>query len=412
MPKKIYAYVGNWGFAPSPKGISIFEFNPETGAMILIRTVYCEVAAGQLCLDEKSQILYVVNECGDRRGEIGGGGYLLAFHINSETGSLTLINEKESLLPEPSYLCLDMSGKYILTCHCADPWHVTKIRKNENGTFENEVLFDDAAVALFRLREDGGIGDVCDVAITPGTGAKGPNSRKSVDPVTNHIQLVQIISRLHSVISSPKGDMFVVCDKGMDKLYAFKLDRKQEKIVFTDAYRTDEVGCFPRYGVFHPKLPVFYANNENLAQLNCFYYSEEAGKLELFRKVPLLGEEMGLIDGKPVGAQDILIHPSGKTLYVTLSGLNQIAVLSVTEEGLPVLRQNITSGGCLPRSINHSPDGRFLVCGNMVSGDISTFLICGDGTLEPTGKLYKAVSPSAIRFYTAAEKIKQSERED
>ncbi|RJW48849.1 hypothetical protein DXC92_07485 [Clostridiales bacterium TF09-2AC] len=401
MTEKIYAYVGNWGFAPAPKGISIFQFNQETGAMALIETIRYDIAAGQLCLDAKNRILYAVNECGERRGGIGGGGYLLAFRINPETGGLTLINEKESLLPEPSYLCLDKSGKYLLTCHCADPWHVTKIKKNEDGTFQNEVLFDDTAIVMFRIREDGGIGDVCDVAITPGTGGNGPNSRKNVDPVTNHIQLVQVISRLHAVVQSPGGGMFVACDKGMDKLIAFKLDRNQEKIVITDEYVTEEVACFPRYGTFHPTLPVFYANNENLAQLNCFHYDEDAGKLELFCKVKLLSEEVGLIEGKPVGAQDILIHPDGRTLYVTLCGLNQIVVLSVGEDGIPAVKQNIPSGGNLPRGINISPDGRFLVSGNMVSGDITTFFIHENGMLESTGKLYKAVSPSAIQFFRA-----------
>ena len=76
-------------------------------------------------------------------------------------------------------------------------------------------------------------------------------------------------------------------------------------------------------------------------------------------------------------------------------------VLSVGEDGIPAVKQNIPSGGNLPRGINISPDGRFLVSGNMVSGDITTFFIHENGMLESTGKLYKAVSPSAIQFFRA-----------
>lgn len=399
MSKKVYTYVGNWGFAPAPKGISVFEYDSETGALSLIETIRQDIAAGQLYLDDENLILYAVNECGERRDEIGGGGYILAFRINPETGKLSLLNERQTLSPEPSYLCMTKSKKYIMTCHCADPWHVTKIVRKEDGSFSNEVLFDDTALVLFPIEEDGSIGSPCDVMITEGTGGKGPNSQRNVDPVTNHIQLVEVISRLHAVIASPDGKIFITCDKGMDRIISFKVDEDKGKFIKLDEYTVEEVACFPRYGTFHPTLPVFYCDNENRALLNYFHYNEN-GKLELIGKLDLLTEDVGLIDGKPVGAQDILIHPDGRTLYVTLCGLNDIIVMSLDEEGTPHLKQQINSEGNLPRGIWISPDQRYLLSGNMVSGDITTFKIQEDGTLEYTGNKYEAVSPSAIRMLT------------
>ena len=132
--------------------------------------------------------------------------------------------------------------------------------------------------------------------------------------------------------------------------------------------------------------------------LHCFSYKSKEGSLRLEQKVRLLFSEVGLVDGKPVGAQDILIHPNGRFMYVSLCGLNMIAVLSVDESGHVELKQNIPSGGTLPRGLALSPDGCRLLSGNMVSGDITTFTLDTDGTLIPTGKKYKAVSPSAIRF--------------
>ncbi|NTV91058.1 MAG: lactonase family protein, partial [Clostridiales bacterium] len=61
------------------------------------------------------------------------------------------------------------------------------------------------------------------------------------------------------------------------------------------------------------------------------------------------------------------------------------------------------SGGNLPRGLCLSPDGRYMLSGNMISGDITTFRVLEDGTLEATGKTYKAVSPSAIRIFSARE---------
>lgn len=397
MSKK-FLYVGNWGFHPAPKGISRFLYDEETGELELQETIRPDVAAGQLCLDGERGILYAVNERGDRADEYGGGGSLLAFRIDRETGALTKISERDSLCPEPSYLCLDGSGKYILTCHCADPWHVTKVVRRPDGTLGNEVLFDDAAVVMFRLNGDGSIGEACDYAVFPGNQKLSPTSQVNVDPVTGHIQLIEIISRLHAVVISPDKEMLVACDKGMDKLYALKLDRENGRILHTDTFEA-EWSSFPRYGAFHPTLPVFYSNSEYCSDIYAFHYDSARGKLDLLQRMPVLEKDPGLVEGKPVGAQDILVHPDGRTLYVTLCGINSISVLSLDDQGLPTLVQTVESGGVLPRGIAISPDGRFLLSGNMVSGDITTFAIRGDGTLQPTGKVFPAVSPSALRFF-------------
>jgi 6-phosphogluconolactonase (cycloisomerase 2 family) len=403
MSKRIFAYVGNWSFQPNPqkgKGISIFQYCPEAGDLKLLETIRPDVAAGQLCLDPDRKVLYAVDERGERRGEIGGGGYVMAFRIDATSGMLTLINEQNSLSPEPSYLCLDKSGKYLMACHCSDPFHVTKIVKRADGTYGNEVLFDDTALVMFPIGEDGCLGEICDVALTHGTGGKSPNAKVNVDPVSGHIQLVQVLSRQHSVVASPSGEMIAVCDKGMDRIYTYRVDRENGKLVHLDTWIAEEVACFPRYAAFHPKLPVYYANNENYAGMNSFHYDENSGKLTLLKNLFLLPEDPGLVEGKRVGAQDILVHPSGTHLYCTLSGLNLIVVCELDDDGMPEVKQLINSNGRMPRGLALSPDQRFLLSGNMLSGDITTFAVNEDGTLTSTGKVWEAVSPSAIRFFT------------
>jgi 6-phosphogluconolactonase (cycloisomerase 2 family) len=400
---KTFLYVGNWSFQADPpqgKGISIFSYDQETGRPTLIETICPDVAAGQLYLDQKNLILYSNDECGQRRGEIGGGGYLLAFKIDPETGKPTLMNRKDSLSPEPSYLCLDRDGKYLVTCHCGDPWHVTRIVRRPDGTFGNEVLFDDSALVLFRIEGDGSLGDVCDVSVNPGTGGNGENSQVNVDPVSGHIQLVEVLSRLHAVVASPGGELLAVCDKGMDKVYTYRIDRAQGKLVRLSEWTAPEVACFPRYAAFHPTENALYVNNENLALLNCFHYDETSGALDRFAKVYLLEEDPGPVDGKPVGAQDILVHPNGRTLYCTLCGLNLIVVCQLGEDGVPRPVQRLSSRGNLPRGLALSPDGRFLLSGNMVSGDITVFAADQYGLLTDTGITCPAVSPSALRFLT------------
>jgi len=392
-------YVGNWGFAPAPKGISIFRYTDEDGSLELLKSVRQDIAAGQMCLDEKRGILYASDECGEREGEIGGGGYVYAFRINRSTGDLELINRQDSLSPEPSYVTQTKSGRYLVVCHCADPFHVTKIVRREDGTFGNEVLFDDTALVLFPIGEDGGVGAPCDVVVTNGNNGLGnsPHSRRNVDPVSNHIQLVEVISRLHAIIASPDGGIFVTLDKGMDRIMTFRIDEERGKIVMLHEYQVDDIASFPRYGAFHPEKPVFYSDNENLAQVNVYRYTSD-GELTLLQKIPVLSEDPGLIDGKPAGCQDIIVHPSGHVLYVSISGMNQVSVVALDEDGKGTLVQEISSMGNFPRCVRLSPDNRFLLAGNMASGDIAVYEVAEDGTLTYTARTYEAVSPSAIRF--------------
>jgi 6-phosphogluconolactonase (cycloisomerase 2 family) len=105
------------------------------------------------------------------------------------------------------------------------------------------------------------------------------------------------------------------------------------------------------------------------------------------------------VHGKPAGCQDIVIAPDGNTLYVSLSGVNEVAVVHLDEEGHPSLIQEVSCRGKFPRCLQFTPEGRYLLIGNMISGDIAEYQIEENGKLKDSGRKFKAVSPSAIRFY-------------
>lgn len=406
MKKQAYAYVGNWNFnlvdGKYDRGISCYRYDQENGELELIEVYDREVAAGQMYLDNKRALLFVAYEVCSRRGEIGGGGYLRSYRINRENGTLTLLNEIESLCAAPSYIWPTEDGQHILACHCADPFHANKLRKLPDGTWTNEVVMDDSALILVRVNEDGSLGPIVDAYITLSNGRLTEDSRVLVDPVTNHIQLTRVISRQHAVVGNPDRKLFAVMDKGMDRIYTFKVDLEQEKIMLTDCYQ-DDWGIFPRYGVFHPVLPVLYTNNERACVIHAFRYDEESGKLAFLQEAETLlpefkGKEYS-VKCRPMGAQDIAIHPNGKALYCTVEGGdNLITVFSLDETGGMKLIQNVDCGGVMPRGICISPDARFLLCGNNTSGDVTTFTIAEDGTLTATGNAFQSVSPSVIKI--------------
>ncbi len=403
MEQKMYAYVGNWNFHPADKGISCFRFFPEDGSLELIETIMPEVAAGQLWLHPEKPILYAVNETGDLDGKMGGGGYVLSFRIDEETGKLTFLNRIESLCTEPCYVVVDHPCRHVLVSQHADPFYVTKVVKHADGTWGNEIIMEDAGLLLVALNEDGSLGAIQDVYITKSNGGLGREGKKLIDPVTGHVQLTRVISRQHSVMPSPSGNLYVVCDKGMDRVYTFGIDEENNELKLLDCYQDDQ-GVFPRYSAFHPTLPVLYTNNERKCEVHVFSYDDRSGKLEILQKVGLLKPEYQgreyATKCRPMGGQDILANPNGKVVYCTVEGGdNLIVTLKIKEDGRLELLQNIDCEGVMPRGICLSPDGRFLLSGNLTSGDITVFAVDEEGLLTYTGKKVPAVSPSAIRIY-------------
>lgn len=376
MFEEALVLVGNWGFEPGSRGITIYRYYPEDGHLELRETIFPEIEAGQLCIDEGRKIIYVANEIGSRRGENGGGGYISAYKLDSDTRAIHFFNERETLVPYPAYLYVDKTKSFLLVAHHSDKHYITKIVRKKDGGFTNRVLSSDTLLVLFQIMPDGSIGEICDMF---DTGIYG-NGR---------------ISHQHSIVPGLGENIFFVCDKGLDLIYTFKIDEKNKKLVLLHREPVEK-GSMPRYSVAHPYLPLLYVNNEGNEYVNLFQYRED-GKIELLTKVSLLYKEAGA-DSQKIGGTDILLHPNGKTMYVGICGVNRIAVLSILKNGMLRLKQNISCGGVNPRGLCLSPDCRYLYSGNVVSCDITMFCVQEDGSLSPSKLIFPAVSPSVIRF--------------
>jgi 6-phosphogluconolactonase (cycloisomerase 2 family) len=381
MGSTTYALVGSWSFEEKDKGLSVYRYDPESAQLDYIATSFTDVSVGQQFVDNERQIVYIVDERDSRRNEIGGGGYVLAVHLDPKNGNLCLINAKESLASNPSYIWVDKSKKYAVVAHHGGRGHVTKILRKKDGSFGSQALFDDAALVLFRLNGDGSIGDICDVLIMPTRGASGKN----------------VISRLHSVIADPSEKIWLVCDKGADCIYSCRLDAAAGKLEIL-AETAIENGSSPRYGVFHPFLPVFYENNEQNSLLLSYRVDTESGKLARIGELPLLAKDQNLNGEVKVQPSDIIIHPSGKYMYVALRGINKIAVVETSSEGGVLLLQNINCQGINPRGLCLSPDLQYLFSLNVQSDNVCVFAISEQGLLSFTGTKIKAASPGNIKF--------------
>lgn len=370
---KMFAFVGGWGFAPGPKGLHIFSYDPRSAEMEYIRTLHDEISVGYQYLDTKRGVLYLTDESGQPRGDTAGG-YVMALALDQDR-ILVDRDGRDTLLPKPSYFWLDHTGSYALVAHHSNRGKVTKLARREDGAFYSRTVTDDAGLALFSINPDGSFGDLKDYVLTPGKEPFGPHAS----------------SHEHCVVASPDGELFLVCDKGLDCIYSFHLDRSTGKL---ELIHTTEVknGYAPRYVVFHPELPVVYENNERQPILQTYRYHTQTGELQLLGSLPLCKAEAGQ-DAPPAA---MLLHPNGKHLYTTVRGVNQITVLDIDPLGMPHVSQTLSCGGKNPRGLCLSPDSRYLLCANLDSNSITRFAVLPDGKLENIGEPVSAPVPGNI----------------
>jgi 6-phosphogluconolactonase len=116
-----------------------------------------------------------------------------------------------------------------------------------------------------------------------------------------------------------------------------------------------------------------------------------ASQLAVFREDPYSGV-LTQLDESPYtvgsGAQSVVIHPSGKYLYVANPGQgeNDISLFDINHDGTITEVTPRTPTGSLPFLLAMDPSGNYLYCANAVSNDISVYSIytgSGSSTQQP-----------------------------
>ena len=342
-----------------------------------------KISVGATCFDSKRNILYCTHETMTQTGYFrGGGGLVYALAINPKTGDLIEINHQPSYGSLPAYPAVDATGKYLIVVSHTGNAPITKTGKNASGKYRIVMKYNKAATVLYRLNNDSSIGDPCDIYKHSGS---GPDDE-------------QTHPRLHSVMMSPSGNLFAVCDKGSDMLYFFRINRITEtlEVCGGKGYKSFP-GSLPRYSVFHPTLPYFYMNHEVKSVISAFRY-DEGGKLEFIHAMDVLPE--GSKIDRTVTQSDIRIHPSGKYLYDLIRGLNVVSVFSIKEKTGEIERiQTLKLDGGGPRGCAVSPDGRFLLVALTSIQKVVVLAIGEDGKVSSTDKSYSQPSPGNVTFF-------------
>ena len=348
-----FAYVGS--FATSTRGahgegLSVYAIDAATGRWARVQLLSSVVNPGYLALDPRRPVLYAVQPVANE---------VSAFAIDDRTGELTLINRQPSGGDDPSHVVIDPAGKWLVVTNYVA------------GTVE-----------LLPVKTDGSLGAPTDVVATKGE--LGPHRTEQPGPHPHQCQF------------DPGGRFVVVPDKGLDRLFIFRIDGAKGTLVPADPpFTQTRSGAGPRHIAFHPRLPYAWVINE-LDSTVAAYRFGQTGAPEAIQIVPSLPSNF---TGNNTGAA-IVVAPSGRFVYVSNRGHDSVGIFRIDESNgtLSPAGWEPTKGST-PRFIGLNPAGTRLFAANQRSDSIVEFSVDqATGALSATGQVVKANTPVCIVF--------------
>lgn len=199
----------------------------------------------------------------------------------------------------------------------------------------------------------------------------------------------QEASHLHFAQKNPYNDDILACDLGSDKIYVFAIEDKlmnRGEILLPP-------GSGPRHFVFHGKEKLLYVLSEITSEL--FTYDFRSGEYILKQFTPTLPPDF---KGENTGAA-IRISPDNRFIYVSNRGHDSISILSIKEHGFVEKVSTISTEGKHPRDFSLSPDGEFLLAGNMNTDNLTLYKVDRDtGLLSLLRRDIYTPEPCSIVF--------------
>jgi 6-phosphogluconolactonase len=335
------------------EGINVYRVDPATGAWTHVQLLKDLVNPSFLAFDAKQRYLYSVH---------GDGNEVSAFGTDENSGELTFLNRR--------------------SCGGKNPVHLTVDRTNSHLVVANYAT---GSLATLPIGSDGRLGELTGLVQLPGS--PGPH------------KVEQASSHPHHIPYDAQQGHLVVPDKGLDRVFVFKLDPQQGTLVPNDPPSVaTRSGAGPRHMVFHPTAGFAYVVNELDSTVTGYTYDSVTGSLEpkqILTTLPATFTEENRAAG-------IGITPSGKFLYVSNRGFNQLSIFTIDQAtGMLNSVGWESTRGKTPRFFTLDPSGKFLYAANETSDTIVGFRIDeSSGKLDPIGTVAQTGSPVCIVFRT------------
>lgn len=238
-------------------------------------------------------------------------------------------------------------------------------------------------MAVFPVGPDGALGGRSALVLVSGS---GPDPRRQTKP------------HPHSASLSHDGKFVYLCDLGTDNVWIFRLDPKTGTVAPADPPSGRvPAGAGPRHLAWGAGQTFAYVCNEMGLTVTVFQRNAETGALTPMQTLSALPD--GQAASERATAAEIIRHPSGKFLYVSIRGMDLLSLFSVGADGRLSLLETVPAGVKTPRSFDVSPSGRWLVVAGQDDHRVALFAIDPTtGKLTPSGRPVHAQRPECVRF--------------
>ncbi len=345
-------YIGTGGEA-----IYASNFDVQSGTLSPAEPMAQSKRPGFIWAAPENDSLYSVSEL--RQGKTSSDASIVAWAVDETTGKLSMRSRQDAGGDGPCFVCV-----------------------NDDRTYAAIANYGSGSVTVFPVTADG-----------------------TVEPASGHVQHdgSSVISdrqngpHAHSVRFDPSGKRLAAADLGTDKIYLYDLGTDGSLSPSTPPAIDLDPGAGPRHFVFS-------ADAKYLLVLG-----ELSGTITTYRYAPPMVEKVAVVstmaDDAPDDANrwsaEILFHPSGKFVYASNRGPNEIAGFQYDAHTGKLERMfGVSSGGDHPRNFRFSPDGRFLLVANQNSNNVVVFSVdLSTGELKPTGEVLDVDKPMCLKFW-------------
>ncbi len=351
LAAEVHFYLGTYTNKALHRGIYQGTLDTETGKLSPLQL---EVEASDpnfLALAPDGKTLYAALRVGDH--EAAG-----AFTVRPD-GGLVRLNDQPSGGKDTCHISVDHTGHAVLIAN-----------------------YGTGSIACFPVNADHSLG--ARTELIPFTGS-GPNLSRQKAP------------HAHSIYVSPDNAFVYACDLGTDHVWIFKFDPMHARLVPDDPpFAQVPPGSGPRHLLFSPDGKFVYVAGEMGCNVTVFRHDAASGALTPLQTVSTLPTGTAT---KGLTASEIVLHPSGKWLYVSNRGCDTISVFAIDGEGGLALLETVPALVQIPRSFSIDPTGRWLISAGQKDNRIAVLKIDpASGRLSATDQSATVGSPVCVLF--------------
>jgi 6-phosphogluconolactonase len=353
-----HIYFGSYTQGSSTsKGIYVTRFNDQTGQCSAPELAAQVENPSFLAVHPNGGFIYSVGEA-----SVPGfkGGAVSAWKRDGATGKLSAQGDaRDSLAAGPCHINLDPSGRSAVVAN-----------------------YSGGSTVSYQVKEDGSLTEAVSHILHSGSSV---NAKRQKEP------------HAHSANFSADGKFVFVADLGIDQVISYSVDPSTAKLS-RQSQVSLPAGCGPRHLSFHPNGKVAFTNGELLMNVTSLDYDAASGGFTPLETISCMPKDYVLSDKDSTA--EVLTHPNGRYVYVSVRGQNQISRLSYDAETRKMQHLgNTPSGGKTPRNFALDPSGRWLFAAHQGTPRVVIFAVNQDtGGLTPSGQELSVDACVCVRF--------------